>query len=119
MRSVVVVLPASMCAMIPMFRVFSSENLRAMDRDLVSGSGLVEGKKMGPSGPRALLVDLGPVRVVICSRSPSFVLLRGDVRHAYVRPPRRLSQYSRANARPTGVRRPSETDFAPLRPALE
>jgi hypothetical protein len=30
MRSVVVVLPASMCAMIPMFRVFSSGKLRAM-----------------------------------------------------------------------------------------
>jgi hypothetical protein len=30
MRSVVVVLPASMCAMIPMFRVFSSVYLRGM-----------------------------------------------------------------------------------------
>src|SRR4051794_23762936 len=31
MRSVVVVLPASMCAMIPMLRVFSSGNLRGID----------------------------------------------------------------------------------------
>jgi hypothetical protein len=30
MRSVVVVLPASMWSMIPMFRVFSSVNLRGM-----------------------------------------------------------------------------------------
>src|ERR1700712_1498494 len=30
MRSVVVVLPASMCAMIPMFRVFWRENLRGI-----------------------------------------------------------------------------------------
>ncbi len=29
------------------------------------------GKKMGPSGPRALLIVSGPVRVAICSRSPS------------------------------------------------
>jgi hypothetical protein len=32
MRSVVVVLPASMCAMIPMFRVFSREKVRAIVR---------------------------------------------------------------------------------------
>src|SRR5215216_3526376 len=32
MRSVVVVLPASMCAMIPMFRVFSSGNVRGIVR---------------------------------------------------------------------------------------
>src|SRR5947209_17914840 len=37
MRSVVVVLPASMCAMIPMLRVFSSENVRGMRA--VSGGG--------------------------------------------------------------------------------
>jgi hypothetical protein len=30
MRSVVVVLPASMCAMIPMFRVLSRETVRGM-----------------------------------------------------------------------------------------
>jgi hypothetical protein len=34
MRSVVVVLPASMCAMIPMLRVFSSATLRAMSSGL-------------------------------------------------------------------------------------
>jgi hypothetical protein len=39
MRSVVVVLPASMWAMIPMFRVFSSVNLRGME-DLFSVCGL-------------------------------------------------------------------------------
>jgi len=32
---------------------------------------------MGPSGPRALLVCRGPVRVVICSRSPSWLPTHG------------------------------------------
>src|ERR1700694_2326738 len=72
MRSVVVVLPASMWAMIPMLRVFSRENLRGMAQGPgVGGEAAVWAKKMGPSGPRALLVISGPVRVVICSRSPS------------------------------------------------
>src|ERR1700686_5742915 len=56
MRSVVVVLPASMCAMIPMLRVFWRLNLRGM----VVCSEVVarpdEGKKRGPPGPRALPV---------------------------------------------------------------
>jgi len=33
---------------------------------------------MGPSGPRTLLVVFGPVRVVICSRSPSSVTRSAD-----------------------------------------
>jgi hypothetical protein len=47
MRSVVVVLPASMCAMIPMLRVFSSGNLRGMDQLLDGGGGI----RNGPIGP--------------------------------------------------------------------
>src|SRR5271155_1591551 len=55
MRSVVVVLPASMCAMIPMLRVSWSENLRVIDCEWVGflaslGIGPA-GKKIGPLGP--------------------------------------------------------------------
>jgi hypothetical protein len=57
MRSVVVVLPASMCAMIPMLRVFWSENLRGIDLVGVLLGGGGQGKKIGPSGPRAQLVS--------------------------------------------------------------
>src|SRR4051794_17946358 len=48
MRSVVVVLPASMCAMIPMFRVFSNGKLRAMVPKSSSGS---KPQKKAPGGP--------------------------------------------------------------------
>src|SRR5690348_13554875 len=48
MRSVVVVLPASMCAMMPMFRVFSSGKLRAMVSDSSSGD---KAQKKAPKGP--------------------------------------------------------------------
>src|SRR6478735_8452632 len=48
MRSVVVVLPASMCAMIPMFRVFSSGKLRAMFSDSSSRD---KPQKKAPKGP--------------------------------------------------------------------
>src|SRR5437868_6935357 len=48
MRSVVVVLPASMCAMIPMFRVFSSGKLRAMVPKSLSGD---KPQKKAPGGP--------------------------------------------------------------------
>src|SRR5665213_4253855 len=63
MRSVVVVLPASMCAMIPMFRVFWRVNLRGMakggDGRVVSRAGVkrlelrlaVFKQKNGPLGP--------------------------------------------------------------------
>jgi hypothetical protein len=47
MRSVVVVLPASICAMIPMFRVFWREYLRGMRKRVDLGVG----KKNGPLGP--------------------------------------------------------------------
>src|SRR3954462_7866236 len=48
MRSVVVVLPASMCAMIPMFRVFSSGKLRAM---VPKSSSRSKPQKKAPGGP--------------------------------------------------------------------
>src|SRR5690242_15249662 len=48
MRSVVVVLPASMCAMIPMFRVFSSGKLRAMSP---KSSSRDKPQKKAPKGP--------------------------------------------------------------------
>src|SRR3954453_16095471 len=48
MRSVVVVLPASMCAMIPMFRVFSSGKLRAMSPKFSSRD---KPQKKAPGGP--------------------------------------------------------------------
>src|SRR5215467_6746420 len=48
MRSVVVVLPASMCAMIPMFRVFSSGKLRAMSPKSSDGD---KPQKKAPKGP--------------------------------------------------------------------
>src|SRR5215218_6853866 len=48
MRSVVVVLPASMCAMMPMFRVFSSGKLRAMSPKSLSGD---KPQKKAPGGP--------------------------------------------------------------------
>src|SRR6478735_1672015 len=48
MRSVVVVLPASMCAMMPMFRVFSSGKLRAMVPKSSSGD---KPQKRAPRGP--------------------------------------------------------------------
>src|ERR1700749_3155415 len=48
MRSVVVVLPASMCAMIPMFRVFSSGKLRAM---VPKSSSRDKPQKKAPGGP--------------------------------------------------------------------
>src|SRR4051794_31887894 len=56
MRSVVVVLPASMWAMIPMFRVFSSVNLRGMRARCVvvacvGGVKALRPKKRGPRGP--------------------------------------------------------------------
>src|SRR5262245_28739511 len=62
MRSVVVVLPASMWAMIPMFRVFSRGKLRgiwflfllAWSRDRTVTLNLFESAhKKGPCGPRA------------------------------------------------------------------
>jgi hypothetical protein len=65
MRSVVVVLPASMCAMIPMLRIFSSGNVRGMwsvmavwavEVDLGSAAYLLPasaafGHEKGPIGP--------------------------------------------------------------------
>src|SRR5689334_19989103 len=48
MRSVVVVLPASMCAMMPMFRVFSSGKLRAMVPKFSSRD---KPQKKAPGGP--------------------------------------------------------------------
>src|SRR5271154_2237047 len=52
MRSVVVVLPASMCAMIPMLRVLWSENFRGIDQDPVARLRWPPaGKKIGPLGP--------------------------------------------------------------------
>src|SRR6476659_3228860 len=48
MRSVVVVLPASMCAMMPMFRVFSSGKLRAMVPKFGSRD---KPQKKAPKGP--------------------------------------------------------------------
>src|ERR1700712_5065543 len=49
MRSVVVVLPASMCAMIPMFRVFWRENLRGMSESAGGrGSGGCGQRKRAP-----------------------------------------------------------------------
>jgi hypothetical protein len=50
MRSVVVVLPASMCAMIPMLRVFSSVTWRAMK---CPDSNPVASRKKALSGPGA------------------------------------------------------------------
>ena len=44
----VVVLPASMCAMIPMLRVFSSGNLRGMDQ-LLDGGGDIRNGPIGPA----------------------------------------------------------------------
>ena len=63
-----------MCAMIPMFRVFSSVNWRGMaSRDLYS----VLSNKNGPLGP-ARTSRSYPVRRAMCSRSPSWDgLLRG------------------------------------------
>jgi hypothetical protein len=52
MRSVVVVLPASMCAMIPMLRVFSSVTLRAMT---CPEAFPVTSRKKALSGPGAAL----------------------------------------------------------------
>src|SRR5215218_11188266 len=51
MRSVVVVLPASMCAMIPMFRVFSSGKLRGMVSKSSSSSSRDKPQKKAPKGP--------------------------------------------------------------------
>src|ERR1700724_942832 len=51
MRSVVVVLPASMWAMIPMFRVFWRENLRGMEDDPRCWWEAGLGQKNGPLGP--------------------------------------------------------------------
>src|SRR5579875_2990960 len=57
MRSVVVVLPASMCAMIPMLRTLSRLYLRGMERaSLVGGRfglfrPLPSGHEKGPQGP--------------------------------------------------------------------
>src|SRR5665213_999897 len=75
MRSVVVVLPASMCAMIPMLRVFSRGNALGIVscRSVVdggcgcrAGSGGA-GKKIGPGGPtRGLLIGARPAS--LCGR---------------------------------------------------
>src|SRR5919198_4297023 len=65
MRSVVVVLPASMWAMIPMLRVFSREYLRGMDQLKDRGVG----KKNGPLGP-ARTTGLLPGGRAMCSGSP-------------------------------------------------
>src|ERR1700680_2845090 len=66
MRSVVVVLPASMCAMIPMFRVFWRVNLRGMAGGVVGAAGL-PGKEKGPLGPTRVtdLVWTGPRRYLL------------------------------------------------------
>ena len=53
MRSVVVVLPASMCAMIPMLRVLSSATLRAM----FSSFSFVSGQKKGPCRARCCVEE--------------------------------------------------------------
>src|SRR5579863_7046240 len=64
MRSVVVVLPASMCAMIPMLRVFSrAKALGILDFCRLGrvtprrSAYLAAGKKRGPVGPRRVLLS--------------------------------------------------------------
>src|SRR3954453_17846729 len=59
MRSVVVVLPASMCAMIPMFRVFSSEYLRGMWKRAGCGGADVKNGPLGPARTATSGVDDG------------------------------------------------------------
>src|SRR5205823_7764567 len=78
MRSVVVVLPASMCAMMPMFRVFSSEYCRStaflvspVDRVLPPRS------KEGGQAAAPLSVDVAPLPAIMRER---FVGLRHLVR---------------------------------------
>src|ERR1019366_7737738 len=74
MRSVVVVLPASMCAMIPMLRVFSRGNsLGIVGCGGRCGRSCVAclrrpgaGKKIGPVGPRRVL--LKPPPASLCGR---------------------------------------------------
>src|SRR3954471_14901838 len=72
MRSVVVVLPASMWAMIPIFRVFSSVNLRGMQISSLSTVflrrvALSAGKETGPFGPVSFTCcEVGPVRSGLC-----------------------------------------------------
>src|SRR4051794_20287653 len=74
MRSVVVVLPASMWAMIPMFRVFSSVNLRGMEISLLclrsSCVGCPDsGQRNGPLGARVVhMLRGGPIRSGLMSR---------------------------------------------------
>src|SRR6185312_9336957 len=107
MRSVVVVLPASMCAMIPMLRVFSRENFLGIDQDPVSVWGMVAENKNGPLGPTRAAGLVGPVRVVICSRSPSSITVHERIARKRSPRPWRLGDYSRgirANWRPSSRR---------------
>src|SRR3954453_21668037 len=95
MRSVVVVLPASMCAMIPMLRVFSRENFLGIDQDPGFKLGVGPGEKNGPLGPTraAGLCRTGSRRYVlevsICRSDPRTNRLQAIPR------PWRLGDYSR------------------------
>src|SRR5579884_2197274 len=72
MRSVVVVLPASMCAMIPMLRIFSRLNLRGIGFRGGDQGRLESGHEKGPQGP-VHDADVGTGQVVMESRSPWLV----------------------------------------------
>src|SRR3954471_5493142 len=105
MRSVVVVLPASMCAMIPMFRVLSRENLRGISESAgVGGSGGGCGQRK--RAPRARAQIRG------CSRTWRYVLEVSMLAQRAVR----------GIARMSGVQHGAEGDdskgFGTVRPAL-
>src|SRR5579862_9444474 len=82
MRSVVVVLPASMCAMIPMLRVLWSVNLRGMARSdgcEMNVGVACSGQKNGPLGPtraagrvrtgsRRYLLEVISILIAVASR---------------------------------------------------
>src|SRR3954452_2025231 len=104
MRSVVVVLPASMCAMIPMFRVLSRENLRGISQS--AGGGGSGGCGQRKRAPRA--------RAHYRSRSRSW---------RYVLEVSMLAQRAtRGSARMTGALHGAEPDhskgFGPVRAPL-
>src|SRR5436190_543965 len=81
MRSVVVVLPASMCAMIPMLRVFSSGNFRGISllpRCPIRGSG----HKKGPS--RAQMRETCPRSGVYVAGVPILLVIAEFSKVVYI-----------------------------------
>src|ERR1035441_9186632 len=112
MRAVVVVLPASMCAMIPILRMWSSVNLRGMRFCFLELAPLTErGHEKGPRGP-VHDAHVGCGQLSIRSASPFVWVLRARERARMNAPPPEGSyEYSRGHPAPGAASGASARDL--------